>query len=349
MHLLKAPRLSSLCIVALLAVTSGCGYKNDPIPPQSVVPKPIKDLSYTLQDDGAHLSWTYPDETVKGRDLSDIAEFDLYRAEIPLDGYCPDCPIPFGRPVEVAGGPVGDQTLARGEYTSGLLRSGTKYFFKVRSRTSWLAASDDSNIVSFVYHTPAAAPQNVQLVAQDRAIIVRWDAVHFLDNGKPVDLPVTYQVYKSNDNKEFSSLGSSRSSLSLKDTNVQSGKTYYYKVRSGMSFEDEAIDGSWSDVKSITMRDTVPPAQVTGVRVIPAANNVRVFWNGVRADDLAGYYIYKRTDRQTKPVRMGKVGKTQTIWVDTKTVDGSGFYYSVSAFDKDGNEGQRSQESTPRY
>jgi hypothetical protein len=55
----------ALAFFALL-LPGGCGYKDQPVPPQHVVPKTVLDLQVELDEQGATLSWTYPTETVTG-------------------------------------------------------------------------------------------------------------------------------------------------------------------------------------------------------------------------------------------------------------------------------------------
>jgi len=338
----------SLLLVGALALSGGCGYKNNPVPPQTVVPKAITDLRYSLDGNGAKLTWSYPIETISGKDIEEITSFDLYRAEIPLKDFCSDCPIPFGNPFELPGGAVGTETRKTGEHVSGMLRSGNKYFFKMQSRTSWLAASSDSNIISFVYHTPASAPQNVKISIGDRRVSLSWDAVTALVNGEKADLPLSYQVLKSQDGKQYAPVGGLLSATSFVDSNVESGNSYYYKVQSGMSYEGEKVGGSESKAVMAKVTDVVPPGVVSGVTVVASTSNVRIFWDSVDASDLAGYRIYKRAEGQSAPVSVGEVGPNQTIFIDKKVVEGK-VYYSVAAFDVDGNEGDKSEEATTRH
>ena len=123
--------VGAFLLAAVLLATAGCGYKTDPVPPQTVVPKAINDLSYTLDENGARLRWSYPQETVDGQEIAEITSFDLYRAEMPLADFCSDCPIPYGEPVEVPGGVTSEEARQTAEYLSGMLRSGNKYFFNV--------------------------------------------------------------------------------------------------------------------------------------------------------------------------------------------------------------------------
>ncbi len=162
---------TAICTMAFLLLLGGCGYKNPPVPPEAVVPQSIGDLIYKVDENGVKLTWSYPMETIKKELIQDVSSFVLYRAEIPLEDYCGGCPIPFGTPLELAGGSVYDGKLRKkGSYESSLLRSGHKYFFKVRSQTGWWATSADSNIVTFVWFKPAAAP--VFAIAGDYARFV---------------------------------------------------------------------------------------------------------------------------------------------------------------------------------
>ena len=349
MKLKKSSNLAgSLLLVGVLAL-SGCGYKTDPVPPQTVVPKPIDDLRYSLDNKGAKLEWSYPLETISGKDITEISSFELYRAEMPVKDFCGSCPIPFGQPMQIAGGATGTEQRNSGEHFSGMLRSGNKYFFKIRSRTSWLAASNDSNIVSFVYYTPAAAPQGLRAVVGDRMVSLTWDEVTTLTDGSPADLPVMYQVMRGLDGKQYSPVGSPIKETSYVDTGVQSGKTYFYKVQSSMSFEGEKVDGSDSYKIAAKVVDLVPPEVVSGVTVIASSSNVRVFWDPSSTNDLAGYRIYRRTGGETSLTKVGEVEKSQTIFVDIQAAADTKVYYSVTAYDIEGNESKKSEEVTTRH
>lgn len=349
MKLKKSSNLAGSLLLVGVLVLSGCGYKTDPVPPQTVVPKAINDLRYSLDNKGAKLVWSYPLETITGKDLKEISSFDLYRAEIPVKDFCGSCPIPFGKPMQLAGGATGAEQRSTGEYVSGMLRSGNKYFFKICSRTSWLAASADSNIVSFVYYTPASAPQGLQAVIGDRKVTLTWDAVTTLVDGSPADLPVSYQVLRGVDGKQYSPVGSPVMETSYTDTGLKSNTTYFYKVQSNMSFEGEKVDGSDSEKIVAKVTDLVPPDTVTGVTVVASSSNVRVFWDPAGAKDLAGYRIYRRTGSDTTFTRVGEVSKSQTIFVDNEVMADAKVYYAITAIDVDGNESKKSDEVTTRH
>jgi hypothetical protein len=89
----------TLMALVILSPLTGCGFKDKPIPPQQIVPRPVNDLQYQLGENGVTLFWSYPKETITGRDLTNITSFALYRAVVPVDSYCDTCPIPFASPI----------------------------------------------------------------------------------------------------------------------------------------------------------------------------------------------------------------------------------------------------------
>jgi hypothetical protein len=341
----------SLLLVGALVFTGGCGYKNSPIPPQEIVPKVIEDLRYTVTDTGALLTWTYPTETVMGKDIEEISSFELFRSEVALSDYCSTCPIPFADPIIIPGGITAAETRRVAEYESGMLRSGYKYFFKVRSRTNWWASSNDSNIVTFIYHTPAAAPVGLEVIPGENRLTLQWQPVTAHIDGKPVDLPLSYQVMRSTDSKDFVEIGGPLAARQFVDTTVETGKTYSYRVKSNLLFEDSLMQGSVSDTISAVVADITPPAVVDGVRVVSSNTDNRIFWEGVEDEDLAGYKIYRRPADRKKAELIGEVGATQTLFVDENPLPETAVYYTVTAIDNanPANESKMSKEATTRY
>lgn len=329
----------------------GCGYKTLPVPPESIVPKAIEDLRYSVDEKGVTLTWSYPDQTIKGTDLTDIASFEVYRAVVSLDSYCPTCPIPFGEPIVVPGGMIGADGRRKGTYESALLRSGDKYFFKVRSRTSWWAASADSNIVTFVWHMPAKPVEGLKAEGGDRSVRLQWQAPTQLMDGQPLDLPVQYQVLRSQDGKVFAEAATAVTGTSYTDGSVQNGQNYYYKIQSLLQVDGNAVGGGMSEVATAVPVDLTPPEAPTGVTVIAVGKGFKVFWEEVAAGDLQGYHVYRRAADQKQKERVGDVQAIYTIFEDTTATTGGEYYYSVTAYDrmKPANESRPSAEATVRH
>ncbi|PID77308.1 MAG: hypothetical protein CSB24_02115 [Deltaproteobacteria bacterium] len=328
----------------------GCGYKDMPVPPDEVVPEPVDDLSYEVDETGINLTWSFPAKNINGDALENIASFKLYRAVVALEDYCPTCPVPFGEPIKVPGGLIEGEngSVRKAEYRSTLLRPGHRYFFKVHSSTSWWAESADSNIVSFVWQVPAKAPAGLTAVVNDRAVKLAWQPVSSLVNGEKISGDLKYQVSRSADGNKFTSLGSPVGKTFFADNTVFNGKRYFYKVQSVVYIDGDKLKGGTSKAVEAEPADQTPPPMITGVAVIRAGKNIKIVWNASTAKDVAFYRIYRKVSGQNKPVRIGEAKSIYNIFVDKNVSDNKRFYYSVTAVDGNGNESRRSAEMTTR-
>jgi hypothetical protein len=343
--------LAAALLCAVVWSVAGCGFKTDPVPPQNVVPRPIDDLTYSIDETGVTLRWTYPEKSVNGDELTEIYSFDVYRAVVAIDEICETCPIPFGEPTEIPGGETADTGKRRvGEFNTSLLRPDHKYFFKMRSRISWWAASTDSNIVSFVWQTPPSVPEAFKVEPGDNQVSLSWQPVTTLIDGSEVQRKVLYQVSRSEGGKEFVNLGNAIAKTNYVDSDVLNGKTYFYKVQSMMMLGKDKITGGVTDIVDATPVDLTPPGVPSGVRASATAAGIRVFWD--RPDDpgVAAHRVYRRTQGQAAPEMIGEVNMPASIFVDKSAPEGSKPFYSVTALDgaEPANESQPSPEATAR-
>lgn len=327
----------------LLAGINGCGYKTMPVPPEEVVPKAITDLRYELDQQGVKLSWTYPEKSLRGDELTDITDFKLFRAVVKADKYCETCPIPFGEPVMLEGGAVVQGKPKTGEYTATLLRPGHLYFFKLRSASGWWAESADSNVVSFMWDVPPATPEAVSATAADRSVTIRWEPVSKHVDGTPVTEAINYQVFRNSGSGAFVAVGQPVTGTEYVDSQVVNDKKYQYKVQALTVYKKGQVGGGMSTVAEAITVDRTPPPSPTGVQGIRTARGVKIIWDRVKAPDVRGYRIYRRLPDENKSVMVGDVGVAVTIFDDSGMDEADSWFYSVTSYDT----AQPSNESDP--
>ncbi len=342
---------ASTVLFAVILTMAGCGFKTDPVPPQNVVPRPIDDLSYSIDETGVTLRWSYPEKSVNGDDLAEIYSFDVYRAALPIADLCDNCPIPFGEATEIPGGETADAGKRKvGEYNTTLLRTDHKYFYKITSRISWWAASTDSNIVSFVWQIPPSVPAGFTVKGGDSKIMLNWQPVMTLIDGSAVDKQILYQVSRSEGGKEFAPFGDPLSVTEFTDTDVLNGKTYFYKVQSLMMLGKDRITGGVTEIADASPVDLTPPDVPAGVRATATTAGNRVYWD--RPDDLsvAGHRVYRRIGGQGQAEQIGEVAMPSSIFLDKSVPENAQVFYSVTAIDSADpvNESKASKEATVR-
>lgn len=334
----------ALAVGVMLSV-SGCGYKDDPVPPQYVLPQAVNDLSVELDDQGATLSWTYPRKTVTGGDIEEIDGFQLYRAEIPVASYCPTCPVPFDSMIEVPGGMVVPGSGKTAVYELRDLRPGNLYIFKVRSQSGWWQHSQDSNEISFLWQTPPKTPADLRCQSGDGRNILQWQAVSELKDGSKSAVPIRYQIYRSVDGGAMEKLGEPLAATTHIDTKVENGRSYAYQVRALSSYAQGVVQSGLSETVQATPTDKTPPPVPTGLAALRTEIGVKVYWDTVQAEDLAGYRVYRRQPGQSAPMLVGEVNLPQSLLIDTTAPNGA-LMYSVSSIDtrSPANESVRSAE-----
>ena len=325
--------MRALCAVLVTMVLAGCGLKTMPVPPQEIVPAAITDLRYELNEKGAILSWTYPAKTVKGGKVREITSFDLYRAVVPADSYCETCPIPFGVPEKIPGGTVAGDKAPTATYTSTLLRPGHLYFFMVRSRAGWWAESEDSNVVSFLWDIPPAAPEKLSVQTEGAGNALSWLPVTTHRDGSIIREPVKYQVYRAPAGGPFTALAGLQDKAAYTDTQVAAGVSYQYKVQALTIHEKGQVGGGISAPVTAAPLDhaaAVPPEGVTGIRTTVG---VKVLWNAVQSGSVRGYRVYRRLPGQDRAVKIGEVEVPGTLYDDQAPPQAEKWFYSVTSID----------------
>jgi len=139
----------SILIIFVLLVL-GCGKKAPPVPPRQAKPPTVNDLRASIDGGILKLTWTIPKE--KGRIISDLSGFIVYRSKMLLsDSDCRNCPVLFKRVADIPYEVSASGYMKKGNSTyTATLEKGYRYIYKVIVYRKGVTSSD-SNYVDLIY------------------------------------------------------------------------------------------------------------------------------------------------------------------------------------------------------
>jgi hypothetical protein len=122
----------------------------------------------------------------------------------------------------------------------------------------------------------------------------------------------------------------------FEDRTMGSGPRWCYVVRAAASV-DPVVESVPSNEVCVDIVDVAPPAPPAGVTTVVGADAVDVSWSPSAETDLAGYRVH-RAPEGGAPARLAEIPPGQTTWRDPAPGRGALFLYTVTAFDRTGNE-----------
>lgn len=226
---------------------------------------------------------------------------------------------------------------AGGPYPSSLIASGNNatvtgltpdidYYFVLRARVGLIESGNSPELVA----RPTVAPAAPTLTATASAIGVSWTAV----SGA-----ASYQVQRSSDKQEYSTIVSATASLSYIDTGVVSGVSYYYRVY--MFTAAGSSMGRMSTAGPIDIHTVTPPSMLTGSS--SSATAISMSWVE-SPSNISGYNIYRSQTAGGPYTKIQTTGSTITSYVDTGLSTGQSYYYVVKAATSTGLESVATNE-----
>ncbi len=324
----------AVCLVLLVFffLPVSCGRKRAPVPPGTLRPERIKDLSYKITAKGVILTWTVPVRNHDGSPLSHVKEFRLYKAEVPIHGGCLECPPQYGEPilVHLDSKPEPGQKIS---YEDTTLRPGFFYIYQVRTVKGLLNVSDFSNKISFAWHSPPDAPLNLAAKVSEKGIQISWLPPTRFQDGSPLEGELRYQVLrKFDDETSWTTIDGMVQDTSYMDKIRRTYRHVEYKVIPVFSFHGTDIPGKPSRpllVRAKGFGHLLAP-DLTGIK--KSSKGITVSWKKINRYDISGYNIYRKgpTDIIFKlnqyPVRA-------TVFTDRTILPRGRYGYFVTAVD----------------
>ena len=244
--------------------------------------------------------------TLKWNAVSGAAKYEVYRARSMNGDY------------------IKYSTVTGTSYTNtSYIENGNTYYYKVRALDAKGTAGAWSSVVSVTYKQTLPAPAVTGGKDSQGRPTLKWNAV----TGA-----AKYEVYrarsKDGDYIKYSTVtGTSYTNTSY----IESGNTYYYKVR---ALDANGTAGAWSSVVSVTYKQTLSAPAVTGGN--DAQGRPTLTWKAVTG--AAKYEVYRARSKDGTYTKYSTT--TGTAYTNSSYLtSGATYYYKVRALDANGNAG----------
>ncbi|HID97981.1 MAG TPA: hypothetical protein EYP57_07330 [Thermodesulfobacteriaceae bacterium] len=332
-HLKKtASVLLCLAVAAVCFSISSCGRKGPPVPPGTLRPKAIDDLSYTIQSDGIELNWTIPVRNRDGSPLPRIKAFELFKAESPLEDACAECPPQYEPPIVIPFNAKPEEARNM-YYEDRTLVTGNMYTYQVRTVKGLFNKSDLSNKVSIAWHVPPDPPADLVARAVRNATVLSWKPPQKWADGTPVDSNLVFRVYRSRMDED--NWKAERGFVSQPEyLDPMSGKSvqYKYRVTAVMNYYGTLIESLPSRDTTPHLFETVAPEAPTSLVGVSSDRGVELLWQENAAADVAGYLVYRKGPDGLID-RLNHDPVTAPRFVDRTVLPGGRYEYWVTAVD----------------
>jgi hypothetical protein len=306
-HLPPFAKLS--VVLGLVCFAAGCGYIGDVRPPLLNIPARITDLRAAEYGGKIAVAFTLPAMTTEGQVLKDIRTIELRVAANPdrLIQIPPKEPglITFDAPAAEF---IGKQVM-----------------LAVRVTGPKGKASEWSNLWMLDVQTPLATPQAITPANAPKGVRLTWTGA-----------APRYRIYRASGDGSPARIGES-DKLEYDDATAEVGTEYRYYLQ---SINGDQHQSEVSSPVTFTPEDVFPPAVPQGLAGAAGVGTIELVWQRSTEDDFAGYNIYRA-------IGSGAFEKLP-IPIDVPTYNdrdveaGKTYRYSVSAFDRTGNESARS-------
>ena len=244
--------------------------------------------------------------TLKWKAVTGAAKYEVYRARSKDGDY------------------IKYSTTTGTSYTNtDYIENGNTYYYKVRALDANGTAGAWSSIVSVTYKQTLPAPTVTGGNDAQGRPTLKWNAV----TGA-----AKYEVYRAHSlNGDYIKYSTVTGTSYTNTSYIESGSTYYYKVR---ALDANGTAGAWSSIVSVTYKQTLPAPTVTGGN--DAQGRPTLTWKAVTG--AAKYEVYRARSKDGDYIKYSTV--TGTSYTNTSYIEnGNTYYYKVRALDANGTAG----------
>ncbi len=337
-----------------LLITISCGKRKPPVAPNERISQKIE-VSGFQRGDKINLSWKMPARNASEGNIRNINRADIYRLAEKSDSTLTLSEAEFAsRSTLIATVPISDSDFALKTLTFTDTLEFSTQSVRLRYSIRFVNSSGQKSAFSnFLLIEPfsrtAGSPVLLTAKATDEAVILDWKAPPSnVDGTLPLNL-IGYNLYRSKSENETAKLLNETpiADAFYTDKFFDFNQEYFYFVRAvSVGNKGEPLESSESNIVKIFPLDTFAPAAPSAITIAAAPNNLSIFFAANLEKDIAGYRIYRSTDRNLNRSEWKLLTEdllTTNTFQDSNVESGKTYYYYLIAVDKTGNASEASE------
>lgn len=346
---------TALALITIALLIIGCGKRKPPLPPVERIQQRVE-INGFQQGDRVILSWKMPAGNASDRSLLNISRIDVYRLIEPLDSPLSLSEEEFasrGNLISSVPVSVNDFGLKTLTFSDQLEFAGQPA--RLRYAIRFVNASGQKAAFSnFLLIEPSSRiarnPTNVAAQVFQEKIEIRWTApAQNVDGSMPANI-LGYNIYRKmiDDDQPAKLLNASPVTNNIfEDLFFEFDKNYQYFIRTvSVGGEGQPIESLESELLAVQPKDVFAPSPPSAITVAASPNAISIFFAANPEKDIAGYNIYRATDRnQPKSewqILTPELLKTNTFQ-DTNIESNVIYFYYLTAVDNFGNVSEPSE------
>jgi hypothetical protein len=303
---------------------SSCGYVGEPLPPALHIPQRVADVSAIERGARIFVEFTLPTHTTESLDIRKPV-----RVELGIG--------PAGRPFDLKTWEASVKTFTDLPADQSTVRYplpaaewiGKDVVLAVRVFGANGRTAGWSNLFTLSVVPPLATPVHLQAADVREGVRLTWQG----------EAP-RYRIYRrTGEEASVRAIGETEGPEYV-DTATDYGTPYFYSVEGFRTGGDIHALSDLPARVTIVTHDTYAPPVPVGVVAVPSIGSIELMWDRSTASDLAGYRVY----RALGDGPFEKLADTQEApsYSDRAAQSGKSYRYAIAAFDKLGNESEKS-------
>ena len=346
-------------LLAAAVMIASCGVKGRPLPSEALLPGPVRDAVYYFDDQGfLVLEFKSPWFDVRGIKIKDLGGFYIDRSDNALTpGFCPGCPVKYTSRLRIGVEPPSDDEAESEDRSYRFvekLEPNHSYSYRIYAHNgNGDFAPGSLTSLAVNYDSPIRPPSRLRAETGDAMILLTWIPPDRLIDGRPLDDLAGYDIYRRETGRSWMRLNveAAWDRTFYRDSRVEKGKTYDYKVRTVRFWRETRIEGPPSRMVSAAALDLTPPPPPVNVYFASTKAGVSLSWSEAGAGDLAGYRVYRRAEGESDFQVIGPKIILKNLFVDQNVIPGRIYYYYITAVDNSpaANESEPTREVEVHY